>query len=411
MSDNQKQKIIVNTTLVIVVIGFMNGLMPFATDLYLPAFSSMAKSLNTSVGFIAMTMSSFFFGSCIGQLINGPILDKYGRKYPMMAGLTLFSVTSVWCGLVQYFEVLILLRFFQAIGISMCNVGSKAIVRDIFPPKETARIFSILGLIMGISPIIAPTVGSWLLLGFGWRSIFYFLAVFSFLLIIVLWQFLPNTLQKDDDYAFTLSNISSKYLVIIRNKKYLGYSFVTAMASAVLFSWISSSSFIFIELLDLSETQFGLVFAGTSASLIMSNQVNIFLLKKMKSQDIAIAAVIMEVVVSAYLFYVVAYHFSVTLMIVGMCLLLFFLHLITTNTMALGLNQIEKDLGIASAFMGSLRMALSAIVTLIISYFLTASAFPMVIAITIISVMSLILQIGIKRNSVKDLFDNSIKRH
>jgi len=230
------------------------------------------------------------------------------------------------------------------------------------------------------------------LLGFGWRSIFYFLAIFSFLLIILLWQFLPDTLEKDDNYSLTLSNVSSKYLAVMKNKKYLGYSLVTAMGSAVLFSWISSSSFIFIELLELSETQFGLVFAGTSASLMLSNQTNLFLLKKYKTQQIAIVAVMMELVVCAYLFYVVFYHFNVTLMIVGMCLIMFFLHLISTNTMALGLNQIEKDLGVASAFMGSLRMALSAIVTLILSYFLTTSALPMVISIVTISFLSLILQ-------------------
>ncbi|MEL6719615.1 MAG: multidrug effflux MFS transporter [Bacteroidota bacterium] len=396
MSEKLQGKIAINTTIIIVVIGFLNGLMPFATDLYLPAFSKMAESLNTTVGFIAATMSSFFAGSCIGQLVNGPILDKYGRKYPMMLGLGVFLVTSIGCALVPYIEILIVLRFFQAIGISMCNVGGKAVVRDIFPPTETARIFSILGLIMGIAPIIAPTVGSWLLLGFGWQSIFYFLAIFSLLVILLLWQFLPNTMKKDEQYALTIRNVSSKYFTVVQNRSYLMYSAVTAMASAVLFSWISSSSFIFIELLGVSEGQFGIIFAATASCLIISNQVNIFLLKKFRSQDIALFAVIMELLVCGYLFYVVQFNFTITSMIVGMCSLMLFLHLITTNTMALGLNEIEKDLGVATAFMGSLRMALSAIATLILSYFLSTSALPMVVAIVIISVLSLTLQLIIR---------------
>ncbi len=396
MSKTQGQQIPLNTTIIILVIGCLNGLMPFTTDLYLPAFSSMAESLNTSVGFIAMTMSSFFAGSCIGQLLHGPILDKYGRKYPMMMGLFLFFVTSILCGLAQYIEVLIVLRFFQAIGISMCSVGGKTVVRDLFPPSETARIFSILGLIMGVAPIIAPTVGSWLLLGFGWRSIFYFLAINSALLIVLLWQFLPNTIQKDEDYAFTFSHISKKYFALSKNKKYIRYSFVTAMGSAVLFSWISSSSFIFIELLHLSEGQFGMVFAATASCLILSNQVNIFLLKKFKSEDIAFAAVIMELLICGFLFYVIQYNFNVTNMIIGMCLLMSFLSLIGTNTMALGLNEIEKDLGVATAFMGSLRMGLSAVVTFVLSYFLVNSALPMLIAIALVSLLSLWLQYSIK---------------
>jgi len=381
---------------IILVIGLLNGLMPFTTDLYLPAFSSMANSLNTTVGFIAMTMSSFFAGSCIGQIVHGPILDKYGRKYPMIIGLILFFLTSILCGLAQYIEVLIALRFFQAIGISMCSVGGKAVVRDIFPPSETARIFSILGLIMGISPIIAPTIGSWMLLGFGWRSIFYFLAIFSALLILMLWLYLPNTMKGDKEYVFTFKNISKKYFTVIQNKKYLGYSFVTAMGSAVLFSWISSSAFVFIELLDLTEGQFGMVFAATASSLILSNQVNIILLKKFSSEDIAFVAVILELLVCCFLFYVIQYNFNVVNMIVGMCLLMSFLSLISTNTMALGLNEIKKDLGVATAFMGSLRMALSAIVTFILSLFLVDSALPMLIAIALVSLVSLLLQWRIK---------------
>ena len=397
MLEIQGRKIAVNTTVVIIVIGCLNGLMPFATDLYLPAFSNIALGLNTSIGYVTITMSTFFAGSCIGQLINGPILDKYGRKYPMMLGLSLFLLSSIWCGLAQYIEELIVLRFFQAIGISMCNVGGKAVVRDIFPPSETARIFSILGLIMGISPIIAPTVGSWLMIGFGWRSIFFFLALISTLIILLLWAFLPDTKEKEEDYALNLSNVFAKYWTVLQYKKYLIFSVVTAMGSAVLFAWISSSSFVFIELLDLTEGQFGMVFAATASFLIISNQLNIVLLRRFRSQDIALFAVVMELLVCGYLCYVVQFDFNTINMIIGMCLLNLFLHLITTNTMALGLNEIEKDLGVATAFMGSLRMALSAITTFILGYFLMYSAWPMVIAITLISTLSLLLQIGAKK--------------
>jgi len=270
------------------------------------------------------------------------------------------------------------------------------VVRDIYPASETARIFSILGLIMGFAPIIAPTLGSWLLIGFGWRSIFFFLAIFSFGVILLLWQFLPKTMDRNDHYAFTFRNIFAKYWGLMSNRPYVAYSIVTAMGSAVLFSWISSSSFVFIELLSLTEGQFGLVFATTASCLLLSNQANIFLLRKFKSQDIALVAVAMELVACCYLFYVVQFDFNVTNMIIGMCLLMLFLHLISTNTMALGLNSVEKDLGVATALMGSLRMALSALVTVILSYFLTISALPMIIMIAVISLLSLGLQYSIR---------------
>ena len=397
--NKAQRDIKINPTTIIIVLGCLNGLMPFSTDLYLPAFTSMAENLNTSVGYIAVTMSSFFAGSCIGQLINGPILDKYGRKYPMIGGLVLFCIASIWCGLVTYLEVLILMRFFQALGISMCNVGGKAVVRDIFPASQTARIFSILGIVMGIAPIISPTIGSWLMLGFGWRSIFYFLAIFSFLVILLVWYFLPDTFQKDETFSLRIDHVLRKYKAVIKVKGYLGYTIVTSFGSAVLFAWISSSSFIFIELLGLSALQFGMVFAGTASCLILSNQLNIMLLWKFRSQDIAIGAVMIELVICAYLFYVVQYNFQLITMIIGVCLLVLFLHLISTNAMAMALNKIEVNLGIASAFMGSLRMALSAVVTFVLSYFLKDSAMPMVIAIFLMSLMSLFLQFRLRKQS------------
>ena len=159
---------------VIILLGSLNGLMPFTTDLYLPAFPAIARHFHTDIGSVTLSMSSFFIGSCIGQIINGPVLDRFGRKHPMLFGLSLFLLASLGCATAPSIELLISLRFFQALGISMCAVGSRAVVRDIFPVDQTASIFSTLALIMGIAPIIAPSVGSWVLYYFDWRSIFSF---------------------------------------------------------------------------------------------------------------------------------------------------------------------------------------------------------------------------------------------
>jgi DHA1 family bicyclomycin/chloramphenicol resistance-like MFS transporter len=239
-------------------------------------------------------------------------------------------------------------------------------------------------------------LGSGLLLGFGWRSIFYVLAVLSALVILLVWQLLPNTVEKDDSYSLSIKNVLGRYLLVIRNRKFLVYSFVTGMASAVLFTWISSSSFVFIELLSLSELQFGLVFASTATCILLGNQANILLLKKFSSQEIALGAVVAQVVLSGLVMLIVQFQFSFTVMLSGMCILMFFLHMITTNSMSLGLNEISKNLGVATAFMGSLRMALSAVVTFVLSFFLLDSAMPMLIAIMLISGVSFCLQYSVK---------------
>jgi len=133
--NNSTSKIAISSTTLLIVLGCLNGLMPsFSTDLYLPAFSKMAESLNTSVGYITLTMSSFFAGSCIGQLVNGPILDKYGRKFPMMVGLGVFFITSLWCGMAQYLETLIVLRFLQAIEKRWCATFTPPVKRLGYSP-------------------------------------------------------------------------------------------------------------------------------------------------------------------------------------------------------------------------------------------------------------------------------------
>ncbi len=392
-----KQKLGRGSIGIILVIGLLNGLMPFTTDLYLPAFSVMAESLNTTVGFIAMTMSTFFAGSCIGQIAAGPILDKFGRKNPMMIGLVLFLVTSIGCAWAPFIEVLLGLRFFQAVGISMCNVGGKTVVRDLFYPEDTARIFSLIGLVMGIAPIIAPSVGAVMLVNFGWESIFYFLGIFSFLLIILLYYFLPYTGKSTTAYSLSFSNVFNNYKKVVSNKIYLSYTLVTALTSAVLFSWITNSSFIFIELLGMTEKQFGLVFACTAGCMVIASQVNYLLLRKFKPSEIAFVAIIADVILSIYLYYLVNTEFTSLSLILNMCAILFFLTMISINGLSIGLNQIEEDLGVATAFMGSLRMGLSALVTFIVSYFLVDSAVPMAIAILVMSVISLILQYKFKQ--------------
>jgi len=153
--------------------------MPFATDLYLPAFGSMSEELGVEYGMIVLTMGSFLTGTGVGMLINGPLLDKFGRKMPIILGLLVFALCSVGCALAQSIEVLIGLRFLQALGISVCLVGGRTIVRDLFPPRHIAYVFSTIALVMGVAPIIGPSVGSLILLSFDWRGIFYALAILS----------------------------------------------------------------------------------------------------------------------------------------------------------------------------------------------------------------------------------------
>ncbi len=382
----------INKKVVIVVLGSLNGLMPFSTDLYLPAFPSIASQLHTDIGQVTFTMSSFFAGSCIGQLFNGPILDRFGRKVPMMFGLLLFSLTSLGCAWTSQIVWLIALRFVQALGISICAVGSRAVVRDIFPTDQTASIFSLLALIMGIAPIVAPSVGSLILTMASWRAIFYLLAGLSFTLMLVLYFFLPHSVQADTSYSLHPKAIIQQYKTVLQTPGFLPYAFVAALASSTLFAWISSSSLIFIENFQLSPQQFGWVFASTASCLVLSNQLNRMLLKKYPSKTIAFRAATVQLLVTNVLLLIVVYWFQMPVVLAGLYAFMLSLHLITPNAMALTLKPFQKNIGSATALMGALQMTCSATTTAVLSLLYNRTPVPMVLIMILLALISTTIQ-------------------
>src|ERR1700722_9694312 len=186
-----------NRTLIILILGAMSTVSPFAIDMYLPAFPGIAAALNTSTAKISLSISSYFVGIAAGQLFYGPLLDRFGRKLPMYAGLTLFIVASLLCLLSRTVGWLVAMRFLQALGGCAAQVASMAMVRDFFPVRETAKIISLLILILGVSPLLAPTVGGYVALHWGWQWVFVILAVVALLNLLVLFWYLPEGHQPD----------------------------------------------------------------------------------------------------------------------------------------------------------------------------------------------------------------------
>src|SRR5690606_9188241 len=162
--------------LTLIILGLLSAIGPFSIDMYLPGFESIAQSLQTTVSHIQLSLTSFFIGIASGQIIYGPLLDRFGRKTPLVIGLFIYVAASIGCVFIQTAEGLILLRFIQALGSCAGMVAARALVRDFFPASETAKIFSMLMLVIGVSPILAPTLGGYVIHLWGWHFIFAFLA-------------------------------------------------------------------------------------------------------------------------------------------------------------------------------------------------------------------------------------------
>lgn len=169
-------------SLLILILGLLSAIGPFSIDMYLPGFLAIAANLHTSVDYVAYSLSSFFIGICAGQLLCGPLLDRFGRKKPLCVGLVLYILASIGCSLSKSVEVLIAFRFLQALGGCVGMVAPNAIVRDIFPVEENAKVFSLLILILGVSPILAPTLGSYIISTFGWPLVFIVLSIVTALI-------------------------------------------------------------------------------------------------------------------------------------------------------------------------------------------------------------------------------------
>jgi len=157
----------------ILILGSLAALAPFSIDMYLPGFKAIAKDLNTDVPNVSLSLATFFIGISAGQLLYGPLLDKFGRKKPLYFGLSLFIISSVSCLFVTSIDQLIVLRFIQAIGCCSASVAAIAMVRDLFTVEESPKVFASLMLVIAVSPMLAPTAGGYLITALGWKSVFF----------------------------------------------------------------------------------------------------------------------------------------------------------------------------------------------------------------------------------------------
>src|SRR6188508_3309244 len=193
MKDTKRKK----NFYLILILGMLTAIGPFSIDMYLPAFPDIAENLHTTVGHVTLSLSSFFIGISAGQLLYGPLLERFGRKKPLYTGLCIYLLTSIGCALAQSVNALILLRLLQALGGCVGMVAARAMVRDLFEVKENAKVFSMLMLVVAVSPIIAPTLGGYITSALGWRYVFLMLIIVDIIVIISAWFLLPESKKPD----------------------------------------------------------------------------------------------------------------------------------------------------------------------------------------------------------------------
>ncbi len=388
-----------NRFLIIVILGSLSTISPFAIDMYLPAFPEIAAALNTSTAKISLSVSSYFAGLAAAQLLYGPLLDRFGRKRPLYVGLILFAGASLLCLRSRTVGWLVAMRFVQALGGCAAQVASLAMVRDFFPVRETARIISWLILILGVSPLLAPTVGGYVAMHLGWPWVFVILAIVALLNLAVCVWYLPEGHAADARISLRPGPILGNFVAVLKEPQFLTFALSGAFAFAGLLVYVAGSPIIFMEVFHVNARVFGLIFAGLAVGFIGSNQINVLLLRRFSSEQIFRGALLMECP-AALLFLVgtVCGWFGLNPTLALLFIALSSLGLAYPNAAALALAPFDQNIGSASAMLGFLQIGVSGLASASIGIFDSHRMLPVVLILAATSWTGLAIYLIGKRS-------------
>lgn len=366
-------------TIIIIILGLLIALSPFSIDMYLPAFPNIAASLHTDMAHVGYSLTSYYAGLCTGQLIYGILIDRFGRKKPLYAGLMIYLVATLTCAFSVHINMLVTVRLFMALGGCVGMVASRAMVRDLFPAKDTAKVLSMLVLVMGVAPIIAPTIGSVVNTLAGWRWVFGIMALIALGLIFATYTLLPETKKADPGVSLRLKDILPEYNAVLKNNTFLVYTLAGGISYAGLYAYIAGSPFVFMHQFGFSETAYSWAFALNACGLISGSQLNRVLLSKYESLTITYYAAIALFITGLLLLVTTATGIAGAPL--TLCLtfgFLFCLGFINPNATALALQPFTAAAGRASAVLGAIQMIAGVVASWLVSFLFNGTAVIMV---------------------------------
>ncbi|MGA0605024.1 multidrug effflux MFS transporter [Phenylobacterium sp. VNQ135] len=365
----------------VIMLGALTGMGPLAIDMYLPSLPAIGADLHASAGQAQATVSAFLAGMAFGQFFYGPAADRLGRRPAILVGVVIFVLASAGCALAATPEQLLLGRFVQALGACAGGVVSRAIVRDQFDHRDTARVLSLLMLVMGLAPILAPLLGGLLLTFGGWRLNFWFMTVFGALLAAAAFLRLRETRGEETTRLAQSESPLQAYAALLRQPRLIGYALAGALNGATLFTYIASSPELLIETYGISAQAFGWVFGLNAVGIIGANQVNRWLLRtRTPDQVLSRVSVLALVFALALTFFAVSGLGERWTVLPLLFLVLASYGLMGGNTTAGALSVDPKRAGSTSALLGGLSFGAGAVASSLAGLFHDGTPRPMAIA-------------------------------
>ncbi len=368
----------------IALLGALAGLTPLAIDMYLPSIPTMATTFSVPVEIMQYTVSFYLLGFALGQLLYGPLTDSLGRMPILIGGLGLFALASVACALAQSVEQLIVARVFQAVGGAAGSVVVMALLRDLFERDQFARAMSFAMLVMNLAPLLAPVLGGYLLLFFGWHSVFWLLAGVAALLALAIGLVIGETLPRELRTPLKLTSALATYGRILRHRECMGYQLIGIGASAALFAFITGSPFVYIRYFAVPPEQFGYYFGANILMMMTLTSLNARYVARLGSTRML--GIGLAIGVTGATLLVLAQWWQVGGVwgvVVPVVLIMGPMGLISANAAALSLDVFEGAAGSVSALGGFMRFLAGALVGGLMGLVHTDSPWAMVGAMSV----------------------------
>ncbi|HYW03775.1 MAG TPA: multidrug effflux MFS transporter [Gammaproteobacteria bacterium] len=377
----------------IAILGALMAFAPLSNDMYLPALPAIARDFQSSIGAIEHTVAAGLLGLCLGQSVFGPLTDRFGRRAPLYGGLVLFAAASAACALCQGAGWLTGLRFVQAVGACACVVIARACVRDLFPPDEGARIFSYTMLVLGMAPLLAPLIGGYLLVSFGWQSIFVLQCAIGGLVLGAVYIRLPAA-HGGSARAMHPLQILRDYRAILADRRFLAFSLAGGISNAGMFAYITGSPHVFIDLFHVPAQDFGWFFGANALGIVVFSQLNARLLRRRRTRRVLLTAQLFQSAFGVLLLAVSAGGFGgvwgIELGLFGYVALT---GAVMPSAIGLALRSFGSSAGMAAALFGTLQFAAATIASVIVGVLPSGSALPMSAVVAGSGTLALLLHV------------------
>jgi DHA1 family bicyclomycin/chloramphenicol resistance-like MFS transporter len=363
---------------VVLLLGSLIALGPLSIDLYLPALPDLTDDLSATPSSVQLTLTGILVGLGLGQLLSGPLADIYGRRRPLLVGIAVNVVTALLCAIAPTIVVLDVLRVLQGVGAAAASVVAMAVVRDLFTGRAAAAVISRLVMVMGLAPVLAPSLGSAVLQVGSWRTVFVVLAGLGVLLGALAAFGLKETLPPERRTAPGLRTTLQGYGVLLRDRSLVGFMMVASLTMAAVFAYVSGASFVLQDGFGLDERTFGLLFGVGAVGLIVSSQVNVALLRRFSPGTILSAALTVAALAGVVLLVDAVTGMGGLLgIMIPIWVVMVMVALCGPNATALALAEHGQRAGAAAALLGAAQFVVGAAIAPLTGLGEAGSAVPM----------------------------------